>query len=133
MFEHESVVCCYSLCQLSSQYCHHFFNLHFRPATLTEMQKKGSVLLLVMFDQDKIGKDDFAGMCIVSCTDIPVGDERKVEHLPLFEYYETPAMEELADRTKDGTSDFCKLMKEFLFDSDSGAKKPLKKKSIKLS
>ena len=80
------------------------------------MQKKGSVLLLAMFDQDKIGKDDFAGMCVVSCTEIPVGDERKVEHLPLFGYNETPALKELVDRTKDPTSDFCKLMKEFLIE-----------------
>lgn len=107
------------------------FDLHFRPATLTEMQKKGSVLLLAMFDQDRIGKDEFAGMCVISCTEIPTGDERKVEHLPLFEYLETPAMEELVDRTKDATSDFCKLMKEFVFDSDSGTRKMLKKRSIK--
>ena len=95
------------------------------------MQKKGSVLLLAMFDQDKIGKDDFAGMCVVSCTEIPVGDERKIEHLPLFEYYETPAFEELNDRTKDATADFCKLMKEFVFDSEVGARKLLKKRSTK--
>lgn len=89
------------------------------------------MLLLAMFDQDKIGKDDFAGMCIVKCSDIPMGDERKVEHLPLFEYSDTPAMEELVARTKDATSGFCKLMKEFHLELDSGPKVLLKKKSSK--
>ena len=56
-------------------------------------------------------------MCVVSCTEIPTGDKREVEHLPLFEYFETPAMKELVDKTKNATSDFCKLTKEFLFDS----------------
>ena len=107
------------------------FDMCLRPAKLTDMQEKGSVLLLAMFDQDKIGKDDYAGMCVVSCNEIPVGNERKVEHLPLFEYTETPALEELDDRSKDGTSDFLKLMKELLFDSDSGTRKLLKKRSTK--
>ena len=102
-----------------------------RPAASKDMKEKGSVLLLAMFDQDKIGKDDFAGMCIVSCNEIPFGDERKVEHLPLFEFADTSAMKELVDRIKDDAADFCKLMKEFILEQESGAKKLLKKRSTK--
>ena len=103
----------------------------YRPAASKDMKEKGSVLLLAMFDQDKIGKDDFAGMCVVSCNEIPFGDERKVEHLPLFEFADTSAMKELVDRIKDDAADFCKLMKEFILEQESGAKKLLKKRSTK--
>ena len=56
------------------------------------------MLLLAVFDQDVITEDDFAGMCVVPCKDIPrlgADDEqrailevdapqRKVFRLPLF-------------------------------------------------
>lgn len=35
------------------------------------MDIEGAVLLLTVMDHDTFGRDDFAGMCVVSCRDIP--------------------------------------------------------------
>ena len=42
-----------------------------RPANQTEVDRNGTVLLLSVFDHDVFGTNDFAGMCVVACKDIP--------------------------------------------------------------
>lgn len=76
------------------------------------MDKDGTVLLLSVFDHDVVGANDFAGMCVVACKDIPQlvstersftdpnAPQRKNLTLPLFRIsYETPAFAELDTRS----------------------------------
>ena len=88
------------------------------------MDFHGAVLLLSVFDHDLVGANDFAGMCVVACKDIPrmVSPEasltdprtpqRKNLTLPLFRYSsETPPFVELDVRAHlgdDKANDFFK-------------------------
>lgn len=81
------------------------------PARQTEINVDGAVLLLSVFDHDLVGSNDFAGMCVVACKDIPRmtspqasltdpnAPQRLNLTLPLFHYTaETPAFAELDSR-----------------------------------
>ena len=94
------------------------------------MDVNGGVLLLSVFDHDIVGANDFAGMCVVSCKDIPRlaspetsltdpnAPQRKNLTLPLFRYTkETPAFAEIVARSRLGdtkASEFFKVNKKLL-------------------
>lgn len=71
-------------------------NHAYSPAKQSEMEVDGAVLVLSVFDHDMFGPNDFAGMCVVSCKEIPKmssshtsltnpsGPQRKNLTLPLF-------------------------------------------------
>ena len=98
------------------------------------MDKVGAVLLLSVFDHDIVGANDFAGMCVVSCKDIPrlasaqasLTDPRAAQRknltLPLFRCYkETLAFRELDVRSHLGdakANDFFKMSKNQNFLGD---------------
>ena len=100
------------------------------PAQQTEIDFEGAILLLSVFDHDIVGANDFAGMCVVACKDIPqlVSSEASLTDpnapqrmnltLPLFRYtHETPAFVELDARARlrdDKASEFFKVNKKFL-------------------
>ena len=102
----------------------------YSPATQTEMDVEGTVLLLSVFDHDIVGANDFAGMCVVSCKDLPQlvspeasltdpdAPQRKNLTLPLFRYTsETPAFVELDARARlgdDKATSFFKVNKKLL-------------------
>lgn len=75
--------------------------------------KDGSLLLLVVYDQYIFSSDEFVGMCALSCGSVPFGDERKVEHLPLFQFSDVrcQSLKELESRSEDVAIELCKLMK----------------------
>ena len=91
------------------------------------MDIEGAVVLLSVFDHDLFGPNDFAGMCVVSCKDIPRmaspqasltdprAPQRKNLTLPLFRYTsETPVFVELDVRAHLGdnkANDFFKTNK----------------------
>ena len=91
---------------------------------------EGTVLLLSVFDHDIVGANDFAGMCVVACKDIPRlaspeeslidpnAPQRKNLTLPLFRYTsETPAFVELDARARlgdDNATAFFKVNKKLL-------------------
>ena len=70
------------------------------------MNKEGAVLLLSVFHHSVIGSDEFAGMCVVACKDIPhftPDPQRKELTLPLFRYStKTFALAELDARASWG-------------------------------
>ena len=81
------------------------------------MDIDGTVLLLSVFDHDLVGSNDFAGMCVVACKDIPRmaspqasftdpnAPQRLNLTLPLFHYSkETSAFAELDARAHLGDS-----------------------------
>ena len=88
---------------------------------------EGTVLLLSVFDHDIVGANDFAGMCVVACKDIPRlaspeeslmdprSPQKKNLTLPLFHYAKaTPAFVELDARAHLGdtkAADFFKVNK----------------------
>ena len=100
------------------------------PAQQTEIDFEGAILLLSVFDHDIVGANDFAGMCVVACKDIPqlVSSEASLTDpnapqrmnlmLPLFRYTtETPAFAELDIRARlgdDKASEFFKVNKKLL-------------------
>ena len=95
-----------------------------------EIDYEGTALLLSVFDHDIVGSNDFAGMCVVACEDIPRlsspedsltdpnAPQRVNLTLPLFRYsHETPAFVELDARARlgdDKASDFFKVNKKLL-------------------
>lgn len=78
--------------------------------------KDGSLLLLVVYDHYTIGTDDFVGMCALNCGSVPSGSERKMEHLPLFQFTDVQckSLKELESRNEDVAVELCKLMKTFV-------------------
>lgn len=94
------------------------------------MDTEGATLLLSIFDHDIVGANDFAGVCVVACKDIPQlvsseasltdpdAPQRKNLTLPLFRYtHETPAFAELDARARlgdDKASEFFKVNKKLL-------------------
>ena len=93
------------------------------------MDVEGTVLLLSVFDSDVVGADDFAGMCVVACKDIPQllpseasltdpnTPQRKNLTLPLFRYTSETQLSELHARAHLGdgnASDFVKANKKLL-------------------
>ena len=73
----------YQLCLLPCTFSSH------RPATEVEMAVEGAVLLLSIFDHSTIGSDQLAGMCIVSCKDVPDSTcdaQQRSMTLPLFRF-----------------------------------------------
>lgn len=77
----------------------------------------GAVLLLSVFDHDLVGSNDFAGMCVVACKNVPQmtsphtsltdpnAPQRLNLTLPLFHYSKaTPAFVELDTRAHLGDS-----------------------------
>lgn len=78
------------------------------------MDVDGTVLLLSVFDHDLVGSNDFAGMCVIACKDIPrilspqasfvITDPNAPQRanltLPLFQYSApgTPVFTELDNR-----------------------------------
>ena len=102
-----------------------FFIILSRPVESYKLKEDGSVLLLAMFDYDKIGKNDFAGICVVATKTTPQGTELKMEHLNLFHYKQTLAYREIESRaTENLAHDFLKLMKKFVFDEDNSPTSP---------
>lgn len=101
---------------------HHFFC---SPADESVMTMDGAILLLSVFDHDVVGTNDFAGMCVVACKDIPrlvsaeaslidaEAPQPKNLTLPLFHYsQQTSAFAELDVRARLGdnqANDFFKL------------------------
>ena len=73
------------------------------------MEVKGTIVVLGAYDHDVLGKDDFMGICVVLCSDIPQisnksslldisSPKRKNLTLPLFHIAESKALQELALR-----------------------------------
>ena len=96
----------------------------YSPAKLPDMDKEGTVLLLSVFDHDIVGANDFAGMCVVACKDIPHlsspeeslidpnAPQRKNLTLPLFHYSKaTPAYVELEARAHLGEAKAAEFFK----------------------
>jgi hypothetical protein len=95
-----------------------------------EMDYEGAALLFSVFDHDIVGANDFAGVCVVSCSDIPRlaspessltdpnAPQRVNLTLPLFRFtHETPNFIELDARARlgdDKASDFFKVNKKLL-------------------
>ncbi|XP_019853732.1 PREDICTED: protein unc-13 homolog D-like [Amphimedon queenslandica] len=102
-----------------------FFNETINLTTnLGSLLKDGSILVLAVFDHDTFGRNDFAGLCALSCETIPVdhkGIEPKMEHLYLFHYEKTEAYKELELRHNADSlaHDFLKLMKKFAYDGQT--------------
>ena len=102
----------------------------YSPAKQAEIDVEGTVLLLSVFSHEVVGANDFAGMCVVACKDIPQlvssealpsdsdAPQRKNLTLPLFRYTsETPAFAELDARVREGdekASNFFKVNKMLL-------------------
>ena len=115
---------------LSGLFTFHALFYLYRPAKSTEMDVEGTVLLLSVFDHDVIGANDFAGMCVVACKDIPQlaspeasltdpdAPQRKNLTLPLFRYTsETPVFAEMDARSHLGdakAANFFKVNKNLL-------------------
>lgn len=94
------------------------------------MNVEGAVLLMSVFDHDIVGANDFAGMCVVACKDLPQlsspeasltdpnAPQRMNLTLPLFRCtHETPAFVELDARARlgdDKASEFFKVNKKLL-------------------
>ncbi len=73
-----------------------------------------------MFDWDKIGRNDFAGICVVPTSTTPQGTELKMEHLNLFHYKQTLAYREIERRSSENLAhDFLKMIKKFIYDEDN--------------
>ena len=101
----------------------------FSPAKLKEVDTDGTVLLLTIFDYNLIGYNEFVGMCVVACKDIPrlaspeasLTDPSSAQQvnlkLPLFRFTaETPAFLELDTRAGLGdekANDFFKAHKYY--------------------
>ena len=100
------------------------------PAEQREIDIEGTILLLSVFDHDIVGANDFAGVCVVACKDIPQlispeasltdpdAPQRKNLTLPLFHYTnETPAFAELDARARledHKANEFFKVNKKLL-------------------
>ena len=106
-----------------------FFNKQFSiPVEEGNLKQDGGVILLAMFDHDKIGSDDFAGLCVVPTNSTPTGTELKMEHQHIFHYKHTPSYMELEKRIAEKiASDFLKMMKKFVFEGDCPHGHPFKK------
>ena len=94
------------------------------PAKQTEIDTEGTVLVLTVFDYNLIGANEFTGMCVVDCKDIPqmaspqasLTDpnvpQRKNLTLPVFRYTSvTPIFVEIDARARlgdDNANDFFK-------------------------
>ena len=79
--------------------------------------KDGSLLLLVVYDHYTLAADGFVGMCALNCGSVPSGDERKMEHMPLFQFSDEnrcQSFHELESRSEDIAVELCKLMKTFV-------------------
>ena len=94
-----------------------------RSAKKSEM-KDGSLLLLVVYDHYTLAADGFVGMCALNCGSVPSGSERKMEHMPLFQFSDVQckSFQELESRSEDIAVELCKLMKTFVV-----PEKPLEK------
>ncbi|KAL5473221.1 hypothetical protein EMCRGX_G027674 [Ephydatia muelleri] len=79
------------------------------PASQESMEVKGTIVVLGAYDHDILGKNDFMGICVVSCNDIPQlsnssslldanSPKRRNMTLPLFHIGESKALQELALR-----------------------------------
>jgi BAI1-associated protein 3 len=92
------------------------------------MEVDGAMLLLAVFDYDKMSSNDLCGLCVIPCKRIPklagrgsitkpTGPERKNYHLPLFMVQPTLAFRELEARNHAGDSEaqhFFKAFKPYL-------------------
>ena len=101
------------------------------PANEKDLDRKGSILVLAVYDYDLVSANDFAGLCIVSCKEIPRlasataslsdpnAQERKNLVLPLFHIPGSVTLNEL-DARKEGSdseaSDAWKVYKKFEVD-----------------
>ena len=74
-----------------------------RPASQESMEMKGTIVVLGAYDYDILGKNDFMGICVVPCNDIPQlsnssslldenSPKRKNMTLPLFHIGESKAL-----------------------------------------
>lgn len=90
--------------------------LFFREFMKYKLKEDGAILLLAVFDHDRFGANDFAGICVAPLSTTPQGSELKMEHLHLFHHYETLAYKEIEYRSSENLAqDFLKLMKKFVF------------------
>lgn len=69
------------------------------------MQIEGTILTLVLYDYDVFGKDNFIGLCVVSCKSIPqFKDASELQkspmklNLPLFHIKNSNVLQELVTR-----------------------------------
>ena len=74
-----------------------------RPASQESMEVKGTIVVLGAYDYDILGKNDFMGICVVPCNDIPQlsnssslldenSPKRRNMTLPLFHIGESKAL-----------------------------------------
>lgn len=102
-----------------------------RPAKEASLDKEGAVLILAVYDYDKLSANDYAGLCVVSCQEIPrltstksslledTGPEIKNFMLPLIHIQGSLPLRELEARQATSDPDACsfsKCYKEFLAD-----------------
>lgn len=99
--------------------CVHFYC---REIERYKLKEEGAIILLAMYDHDRFGANDFAGICVVPLSSTPQGNELKMEHLNLFHHHETLAYKEIEGRSSENLAhDFLKLMKKFVPEAKSGS------------
>lgn len=114
----------------------------YSPAEKEEMDTEGAVLLLSVFDHDVVGSNDFAGMCVVACKDIPriaspqasltdpSAPQRKNLTLPLFRFTRTTAVfSELDSRSHLGDAKAEHFFKLYRYQSPLGDLSPVRRRS----
>ena len=79
---------------------------------MADLDKKGAVLLLSVFEHGTISSDQFTGMCVVACKDVPhtASDPAEIENLtlPLFRLTEmTISLAEIEARVNIGDNKAC--------------------------
>lgn len=91
---------------------------YYRKVKETLLDMSGSVLTLTVFDHDYIKKNEFCGMVVINCAEIPRlpsgssglddpnAPQRKTFELALVTDTTTPALKELAERTHQYVLDF---------------------------
>lgn len=108
------------------------------------MDTEGTVLLLSVFDHDVVGTNDFAGMCVVACKDIPRmaspeaslidpnAPQRKNMTLPLFHFDFTrdiPVFTEIDARSRLGDTKAVHFFKTYRHQSLLGDLSPVRRRS----
>ena len=106
------------------------------------MDIEGTVLLLSVFDHDVVGSNDFAGMCVVACKDIPriasprvsltdpSAPQKKNLTLPLFRFTRTTSVfSEMDVRSHLGDAKAAHFFKVYKYQSPLGDLSPVRRRS----
>ena len=82
------------------------------------------MILLALFYHDTFGASDFAGLCVIQGSSVPIVEEaeRKTEHLNFFHFKESRAFYELTFRSEASAVTFCKFMRRFQPQSPSAVR-----------